>query len=99
MCLASLSQAEYSGSVLKFAQWVRPFPSQLSLSTRPQVKSWVGGGTLDPPYSERGNNFRWKSVGFSEKSAILQFELLNTFPGTTEVHRIFVNCYYFFFNY
>lgn len=56
MCLANPSQVKYSGSMLKFAQWVRSFPSQLSPSTRLQVKSWVGGGTLDPPDSELGNN-------------------------------------------
>lgn len=56
VCLADLSQVEYSGSVLNFAQWVCPFPAQLSPSTRPKLSHELGGGTLDLPDSDRGNN-------------------------------------------
>lgn len=35
VCLADPSQVKYSGSMLKFAQWVRPFLAQLSPFARP----------------------------------------------------------------
>lgn len=52
VCLADPPRVEYSGSVLKCAQWVRPFPAQLSLPPAPKLSHGVGAGTLDPPVSK-----------------------------------------------